>query len=120
MFYSHFIKINVYQISSIHYIFYDILFFLSYSILSSTELNIENLIYSHLYDENISDFQCSLYLCKKFIYYFCYILFNMELVKKNKYQIFNVNYTVEAGYIAVRYIAESDIKRALSCLPNIS
>jgi hypothetical protein len=28
--------------------------------------------------------------------------------------------TVGAGYIAVRYIAESDIKRALSCLPNIS
>jgi hypothetical protein len=28
--------------------------------------------------------------------------------------------TVETGYIAARYIAESDIKRALSCLPNIS
>jgi hypothetical protein len=28
--------------------------------------------------------------------------------------------TVEPGYIAVGYIAESDIKRALSCLPNIS
>jgi hypothetical protein len=29
-------------------------------------------------------------------------------------------YTVEPGYIAARYTAESDITRAISCLPNIS
>jgi hypothetical protein len=34
--------------------------------------------------------------------------------------VFDLNSTVETGYIAARYIAESDIKRALSCLPNIS
>jgi hypothetical protein len=37
-----------------------------------------------------SHFQCSLYFCKIF-YCFCYILFSMELVKKN-YQIFNDHY----------------------------
>jgi hypothetical protein len=83
MFYSHF----VYQISSIHDIFlrHFILFALFYSVQYSTGK-----------DEHISDYQCSLYFCKIF-YYFCYILFIMELVKKNLYQIFNVH------YISVRY-----------------
>jgi hypothetical protein len=38
MFYLHFNMMNVYQISSIHYIFKDISVFLPYFILSSTEL----------------------------------------------------------------------------------
>jgi hypothetical protein len=65
---------NVYYISSIHYIFGGISFFLPYFIQSSQILRFSD----------ISDFQCSLYFCKIF-YYFCYILLSMELVKKYTY-----------------------------------